>query len=94
MLLNGHPNGLLILDGNLIDDNKKLEVNLNTMEGSEPIQGEQEINSKYKLVPNKKAFTIRIGNRVKIPSTPWINQYMICHARRKIYWLFRLFLGC
>ena len=53
------------------DDNKKLAdiFNLNTMEAIEPIQGEQEINSKYKLVPNKE-FTIRIGNRVKIPSTP------------------------
>ena len=34
------------------------------MEAPDPIQGEQEINSKYKLVSNKK-LTIRVGNRVK-----------------------------
>ena len=70
------------------DDNKKLEVNLNTMEAPDPIQGEQEINSKYKLVSNKKV-TIRVGNRVKIPATPWINQYMAIKAAEE-----KGFIGC
>ena len=70
------------------DDNKKLEVNLNTMEAPDPIQGEQEINSKYKLVSNKKV-TIRVGNRVKIPATKWINQYMAIKAAEE-----KGFIGC
>lgn len=56
---------------------KKLEVNLNTMKTPQPLPGELEILSKYKLVSNKK-ITITVGNRINQISgiIPWQNEFM------------------
>jgi len=54
----------------------KLEINLNTIEVPQPLPGETEILSRYKLIENKQA-TITVGKRItELNGISWVNEFM------------------
>ena len=61
----------------ILEWDKKLEINLNSIKAPEPVNGEMDILSRYKLVENKK-ITITVGNKIKQISNKfnWENEFM------------------
>lgn len=61
----------------ILEWDKKLEINLNSMKAPKPVKGEMDILTRYKLIENKK-ITITVGNKIKQISNEfnWENEFM------------------
>ena len=62
----------------LLEWDTKLEINLNSMTVPEPVNGETDILTRYKLIENKQ-ITITVGNRINVLCNKkfvWENEFM------------------